>query len=75
MKKKLRIEELGVDSFVVAGAGGERGTVRAHGQSEPYVCASGVWTCLESCEDTCGLTCWASCWATCDSCVDTCNCA
>jgi hypothetical protein len=75
MKRKLRIDDLQVDTFVVAGADAKRGTVRAHGQSEPYVCASGVWTCLETCEDTCGLTCPASCWATCASCGDTCDCA
>ncbi|HEX8904441.1 MAG TPA: hypothetical protein VF771_06350 [Longimicrobiaceae bacterium] len=76
MKKKLRIEELRVDTFVVAKQDGARGTVRAHEISAPNQCASGVWSCLESCEDTCGLTCWNSCWGTCDSCgVDTCNCA
>ncbi|HEX6745718.1 MAG TPA: hypothetical protein VF092_00280 [Longimicrobium sp.] len=68
MKKKLRIEELGVDSFVVARAAAGIGTVRAHGQSEPYVCASGVWSCLESCGETCGLSCNGSCINTVDPC-------
>lgn len=74
--KKLRIDDLRVDTFVVSSAPGERGTVRAHDASAPNQCASGVWTCLESCEDTCGLTCWQSCWpATCPTGDETCNCA
>jgi len=68
MKKKLRIEELGVDSFVVAGTGSGLGTVRAHDASSPYQCFSGVWSCLETCEDTCGLSCNGSCVNTVDPC-------
>ena len=68
MRKKLRIEELNVDSFRVgAEAEGPRGTVRGH--------YTGVWTCIETCEASCGLTCWNTCNNTCDSCHETCNCA
>lgn len=70
MSKKLRIEELCVDSFEVSGEETTaRGTVEAH--SAPN-CFSGVWSCLETCQDTCGLTCWDSCWCSRD---ETCNCA
>lgn len=68
MKKKLRVEELRVDTFVVAMAGAARGTVRAHEDSAPYQCASGVWSCLDSCQDTCGLSCNGSCINTVDPC-------
>ena len=64
--KKLRIEELAVDTFVTTAVPAERGTVRARGASEPFVCASGEWTCLDSCQDTCGMSCNGSCWQTCD---------
>jgi hypothetical protein len=64
-KKKLRIEELSVDTFeagaaLVAG----RGTVR--GQSGPPNCFSGIPSCIESCDPnaTCGLSCNGSCLAT-----------
>jgi hypothetical protein len=68
MSKKLRIEELDVDSFEVATQPeGPRGTVRGH--------YTGVWTCLETCEVTCALTCWNTCGVSCDSCYETCNCA
>jgi hypothetical protein len=61
MKKKLRIEELCVDSFE-AGAGAEasRGTVRGLEMSPN--CASGTPSCLGTCDDTCGLTCWDTCF-------------
>ena len=65
-KQKLDIDHLRVESFATQPVRGERGTVRAHGQSAPYHCASGVWTCLDSCQDTCGLSCWGSCVFTCD---------
>ena len=68
MKKKLRIEELNVDTFVVAKADAALGTVRAHDASHPYQCFSGIWSCLESCEDTCGMSCNGSCVASCDTC-------
>ena len=66
-KQKLDIDHLQVESFATQPAGpGMRGTVEAHGQSEPYQCASGVWTCLETCDvnATCGLSCNPTCLAT-----------
>ncbi|HEX8904440.1 MAG TPA: hypothetical protein VF771_06345 [Longimicrobiaceae bacterium] len=75
MKKKLRIDELRVDTFATARVDGARGTVRAHEDSAPHQCASGVWTCLDTCDVTCGATCNGSCVYTCDTCVDTCICA
>ena len=65
-KQKLEIDELQVESFATEPVRGERGTVRAHGQSEPYQCFSGVWTCIETCDvnATCGLSCGGSCLAT-----------
>ncbi|HET7233962.1 MAG TPA: hypothetical protein VFJ16_28380 [Longimicrobium sp.] len=62
MKKKLRIEDLGVESFEVSEASTERGTVRGNEDSGPPNCFSGVESCLGTCEDTCGLTCWDTCW-------------
>jgi hypothetical protein len=65
-KRKLDIDHLRVESFEAGGAAEVRGTVRAHEQSAPYQCASGVWTCLETCDPnaTCGLSCNPSCLAT-----------
>jgi hypothetical protein len=60
--KKLRIEDLSVDSFEVTAEAGEQGTVRGFDGSDPYHCASGEPSCLGTCEDTCGLTCWDTCW-------------
>lgn len=71
MSKKLRIEELSVDSFEVSAEVAEpRGTVEAH--SGPPNCFSGIPSCIDTCQDTCGLTCWDSCWCSRD---ETCNCA
>lgn len=66
MKKKLKLESLRVDTFEAgAAAVAQRGTVHAHA-SDPYHCASGVWSCLDTCQDTCGMSCWGSCVFTCD---------
>jgi len=63
MKKKLRIQDLSVESFRVSGeAESPRGTVRGLEDSGPPNCASGVESCLGTCEDTCGLTCWNTCF-------------
>ena len=71
MSKKLRIEELSVDSFEVSGEKTTpRGTVQAH--SGPPNCYSGTPSCIDTCQDTCGLTCWDSCWCSRDQ---TCTCA
>ena len=74
MTKKLRIDDLSVDSFEVSGEEtSPRGTVQAH--SAPN-CFSGVPSCIDSCQDSCGLTCWQSCWpAECPTNAETCNCA
>jgi hypothetical protein len=65
-KQKLDVDHLTVESFETGDAAEVRGTVRGQGQSEPYQCASGVWTCLETCDPnaTCGLSCNGSCLAT-----------
>ena len=63
MKTKLRIEDLGIESFEVSAAGtDERGTVRGFEDSGVPNCASGVESCLGTCDETCGLTCWDTCW-------------
>lgn len=51
--RKLRVDELKVDSFPTTGSGPERGTVHGHGGTSPYT----ECTCLiESCLDPCGCT-------------------
>lgn len=63
MKRKLMIEELDVETFVVApGAAAGRGTVRAHCDPQPIPetelscvdCTTGIgWTCIEDlCQPT-----------------------
>ncbi|SOD03398.1 hypothetical protein SAMN05216486_11218 [bacterium JGI 053] len=77
-KRKLDIDHLTVESFETGDAAAVRGTVRAHGQSEPFQCASGAATCLETCEagvGTCGLSCNPSCVVTWCGCNETDNCA
>jgi len=76
-KRKLDIDHLTVESFETGNTTEVRGTVRAHGQSEPYQCASGEWTCLETCDvdATCGLSCNPSCVVTWCGCNETDNCA
>ena len=66
MKLRLKIEELRVETFTTAAAGGERGTVRAHDGTDPNHCFSGEWSCIPeaSCGETCPLSCNPSCIAT-----------
>jgi hypothetical protein len=74
-KRKLDIDHLAVESFETGNAAELRGTVRAHAQSEPYHCASGVWSCLETCDidATCGMSCNGTCSG--DTCAgSTCTC-
>ena len=54
MKKKLRLEELSIDSFVTATSAAARGTVQAH---------DATWHCTTECthqEPTCDFECGAS---------------
>lgn len=66
MKLKLRIEDLAVASFEAESATDAlRGTVAANASDPnscyPAICASGMWSCLESCQDTCGMSCYGTC--------------
>lgn len=58
MKSKLKIEDLAVDSFVVAEQpSGPRGTVRAFAKP-PQQATLGQWTCLlDQCHPTFGYSC------------------
>ena len=72
MKRKLRLDDLAVESFATdAPATPARGTVRGHDGTQPPNCFSGVWSCLpdQSCEETCGMSCWGSCVNTYDCCM------
>lgn len=65
MKLRLELDCLRVETFeTVAGADGERGTVRAHDTHPGGQCATGHDTCYYSCEETCPLSCNPSCIAT-----------
>lgn len=77
MGKKLRIDDLSVESFQVSGDGGTpRGTVRGLEDTGAPNCYSGVESCLGTCDDTCGLTCWDTCIpGPCDTAANTCTCA
>jgi hypothetical protein len=60
MKRKLKIDELRVDTFaLMPAAAGERGTVRANEGSQPGECFSNVWSCFldASCGGSCDPTC------------------
>lgn len=77
MKLRLNPEELRVQAFATTGGGARnRGTVRAHEQSAPYVCASGAWSCLpdQTCEDTCALSCAGTCHPALQTCAASCPC-
>lgn len=74
MKRKLKIEELAVDSFETA-ASREQGRGTVQGFARPTrescdgaTCGGLVWTCIDSCQETCGLSCGGTC-------VNTCLCA
>jgi hypothetical protein len=58
MKSKLKIEDLAVDSFVVAEQpAGPRGTVRAFGKPTQQVTLC-QWTCVQDqCQPTFGYSC------------------
>lgn len=83
MKRKLRLDDLAVESFgTTRGSADVRGTVHGRGgtyppspgQSYPE-CYSGHLTCItpNTCDISCGATCDISCNGSCDiSCADTC---
>jgi len=89
MKRKLRLDDLAVESFATTRESGERrGTVRgldgtyppSPGQSYPE-CYTGHLTCITpatcevSCGDTCAISCNGSCQITCnDTCDVSCSC-
>ena len=76
MKRKLRLDDLSVESFATApDGGGARGTVRAQGVCGPpadtayEICYSGSCqiSCGGTCERTCdNLTCAATCHLSCN---------
>ena len=57
-KRKLKLDELAVETFWATSPSHERGTVMAHGTFGP-ACQGGTWglscggTCLDSCAETC----------------------
>ncbi|HEX8904442.1 MAG TPA: hypothetical protein VF771_06355 [Longimicrobiaceae bacterium] len=80
-KRKLRIDDLRIESFDTGQAEAERGTVRARMTGptacDPDTCETRYqsctvceYSCWGTCipDDTCGLSCDGSCW-------NTCNCA
>jgi hypothetical protein len=75
-KRKLRLEELVVESFETAAAGGQRGTVRANEDSGGWICSGTCYATCASCNGCGSETCYGH--ITCagvDSCVDwTCAC-
>jgi hypothetical protein len=70
--KKLKIEELSIESFETAGIAADEGTVVAHG-SKQHTCNPAEGTCFGyTCYETCAGTCADSCAFTCDPAVGTC---
>lgn len=66
--RKLKLEELAVESFSTAPEPVKRGTVRAH------VTYLEVYSCDPTCQDaTCGVTCPNTCPYTCDQTCNTCD--
>lgn len=72
--KKLRIEDLAIESFETAAPAAGKGTVVAHAtQGNKYTCDPAVGTCFGyTCYETCANTCADSCAYTCDPAVGTC---
>lgn len=69
--KKLKIEDLSIESFETAAATAREGTVIAHGTRD--TCDPAVGTCFGyTCYETCDRTCADSCAFTCDPAVGTC---
>ncbi|HST60713.1 MAG TPA: pinensin family lanthipeptide [Longimicrobium sp.] len=70
--KKLKIEDLSIESFETASTAAAEGTVVAHA-SKQYTCNPADGTCFGyTCYETCAGTCADSCAYTCDPAVGTC---
>jgi len=80
MQRKLRLEDLAVESFATTTpADAARGTVYGRDSTQPPNCASGQFSCLpgQSCEETCGMSCDGTCVNCTEGCSTplTCDCA
>jgi hypothetical protein len=70
--KKLKIEDLAIESFETAAPAAGEGTVVGHG-TKRETCDPAVGTCFGyTCYETCANTCADTCAYTCDPLVGTC---